>query len=80
MRQWNAPTCLLDRPAVSSPLTVSALIDHRSSLVLIDEELVAQLRLHHRELPKPLPISLAVSKDKEPLLLSHYVKLACNFS
>ncbi|KAG1804740.1 uncharacterized protein HD556DRAFT_1226393, partial [Suillus plorans] len=70
-------TCLVDGPAVSSPLSVSALIDHGSSLVLIGEDLVSQLGLRRRKLGKPISISLAVTKNKECLLLSHYVKLAC---
>ncbi|KAG2071223.1 hypothetical protein BDR04DRAFT_1117831 [Suillus decipiens] len=37
--------CLLDGPAVTSPIIVSALIDHGSSLVLIGESLVKQLGL-----------------------------------
>ncbi|KAG1855249.1 hypothetical protein F4604DRAFT_1932309 [Suillus subluteus] len=71
--RWN---CLVDGPAVPSPVPVSALIDHGSSLVLISEDLVSKLGLHRRKLSKPLPISLALSQDK-PFLLSHYVKLSC---
>jgi hypothetical protein len=72
--RWN---CLLDGPAVTSPIPVSALIDHGSSLVLIGEELVSKLRLRRRKLTKPLPITLAMSQDKDSVVLSHYVKLAC---
>ncbi|KAG2052512.1 hypothetical protein BDR06DRAFT_1009375 [Suillus hirtellus] len=71
--RWS---CLLDRPAVSSPITISALIDHGSSLVLIGENLVKTLGLRCQTLQKPLPISLAVSQSK-PVLLSHYIKLSC---
>ncbi|KAG1813638.1 uncharacterized protein BJ212DRAFT_1301018 [Suillus subaureus] len=39
---WN---CLLDRPAVTSPVSVHALIDHGSSLVLIGEDLINKLGL-----------------------------------
>jgi predicted aspartyl protease len=69
--------CLIDGPAISSPLTVSALIDHGSSLVLIGEELVTQLGLCHQQLTKPIPISLALSQDKDSFLLLQYVKLSC---
>ncbi|KAG2346923.1 hypothetical protein BDR05DRAFT_1046205 [Suillus weaverae] len=74
--RWD---CLVDRPAVSSPLTISALIDHGSSLVLIGKDLVNKLRLRccRRLLRKPVPVSLALSKDKESFLLSQYVKLSC---
>ncbi|KAG1810476.1 uncharacterized protein HD556DRAFT_1223852, partial [Suillus plorans] len=71
--RWN---CLVDGPSVTSPVTVSALIDHGSALVLIGEELVAKLGLRRRKLHKPLPVSLAMSQNKT-FLLSHYVKLAC---
>ncbi|KAG2340780.1 hypothetical protein BDR05DRAFT_1002179 [Suillus weaverae] len=69
--------CLVDGPAVSSPLTLSALIDHGSSLVLIGEDLVNKLGLRRHQLRKPVPVSLALSKDKESFLLSQYVKLSC---
>jgi hypothetical protein len=69
--------CLVNRLAVSSPLTVSALIDHGSSLVLIGEDLVKQLGLHHRKLAKSIPISLALSQDKDSFLFMHYIKLSC---
>ncbi|KAG2335659.1 hypothetical protein BDR05DRAFT_1024893 [Suillus weaverae] len=72
--RWD---CLVDGPAVSSPLKVSALIDHGSSLVLIGEELVAKLGLRRRQLAKPFPVSPALSKNKDSFLLSHYVKLSC---
>ncbi|KAG2072461.1 hypothetical protein BDR04DRAFT_1117040 [Suillus decipiens] len=68
--------CLLDRPAVTSPVSVSALIDHGSSLVLIGEDLVIQLSLCQRKLSKLLPITLAMSQNIEPVSLSHYVKLS----
>jgi len=70
--RWD---CLVDGPGVSSPLKVSALIDHGSSLVLIGEELADKLGLRRCQLAKPLPLSLALSKDN--FLLSHYVKLSC---
>ncbi|KAG2073366.1 hypothetical protein BDR04DRAFT_1116284 [Suillus decipiens] len=38
-------TCLLNRPAVTSPISVSTLIDYGLSLVLIGEELVKRLSL-----------------------------------
>jgi predicted aspartyl protease len=69
--------CLVDGPAVSSPITVSTLIDHGSSLVLIGEELADKLGLRCCQLAKPLPISLALSKDKNAFLLLQYVKFAC---
>ncbi|KIK36858.1 hypothetical protein CY34DRAFT_93677, partial [Suillus luteus UH-Slu-Lm8-n1] len=72
--RWD---CLVDGPAVSSPLNVSALIDHGSSLVLIGEELVKKLGLRRRQLAKPFPVSPALSKNKDSFLLSHYVKLSC---
>lgn len=40
--------CLVDGPVVSSPISVSALIDHGSPLVLIGEELVNKLGLRRR--------------------------------
>lgn len=43
--RWN---CLIDGPVVSSPITVNALIDHGSSLVLIGEDLITQLGLCRR--------------------------------
>jgi hypothetical protein len=58
--RWD---CLVDGPGVSSPLKVSALIDHGSSLVLIGEELADKLGLRRCQLAKPLPLSLALSKD-----------------
>jgi predicted aspartyl protease len=69
--------CLVNGPAVSSPLTVSALIDHGSSLVLIGEELVKRLGLRRRKLAKSIPVSLALSQDKDSFLFTHYVKLSC---
>ncbi|KAG1785106.1 uncharacterized protein HD556DRAFT_1451069 [Suillus plorans] len=69
--------CFVDRPAVFSPLNVSALIDHGSSLVLIGEGLVNKLGLHCRKLPKPILVSLALSQDKSCILL-HFVKLSCS--
>ncbi|KAG1839529.1 hypothetical protein F4604DRAFT_1599551, partial [Suillus subluteus] len=72
--RWD---CLVDGPGVSSPINVSALIDHGSSLVLIGEELVNKLGLRRRQLARPLPISLALSKNKRSFLLSQYVKLTC---
>ncbi|KAG2364666.1 hypothetical protein BDR07DRAFT_1482290 [Suillus spraguei] len=58
--RWD---CLIDSPAVSSPICVSALIDHGSSLVLIDELLSKQLGLKFHELPKPISITLALSQE-----------------
>ncbi|KAG2737970.1 hypothetical protein P692DRAFT_20760211, partial [Suillus brevipes Sb2] len=72
--RWD---CQVDGPAVSSPLNVSALIDHGSSLVLIDEALVSKLGLRRRLLPKPVPVTLALSQDEQSFLLSHFVKLSC---
>lgn len=43
--------CLLDGPASFSSLSVDALIDNGSSLVLIDERTVAELGLRRRPLP-----------------------------
>jgi hypothetical protein len=73
--RWD---CLVDGPAVSSSVTVSALIDHGSSLVLIDDTLVVQLGLCHCELTKALPVSLALSPDSQSIVLSQYVKLTCS--
>jgi hypothetical protein len=74
--RWD---CLLDGPAIPSPISVSALIDHGSSLVLIDESLADKLGLRRRRLQKPLPVTVALSGDrKQSFLLSHYVKLSCS--
>ncbi|KIK43352.1 hypothetical protein CY34DRAFT_40541, partial [Suillus luteus UH-Slu-Lm8-n1] len=73
--RWD---CRIDGPAVSSSIVVSALIDHGSSLVLIDEDLVLKLGLRRHQLSKPVPITLALSQDKEAFFLSHYVKLSCS--
>jgi hypothetical protein len=74
--RWD---CLVDGPAVPSPVPVSALIDHGSSLVLIDESLVNTLGLRRRKLQKPLSIAVALSQNhKQPFVLSHYVKLSCS--
>lgn len=71
--------CLVDGPAASSSVVVSALIDHGSPAVLIDEALAIKLGLRRRALPKPFPVSVALSgKEKQSFLLSHYVKLACS--
>ncbi|KAG2144235.1 hypothetical protein DEU56DRAFT_910589 [Suillus clintonianus] len=71
--------CLVDGPAVSSSVTVSALIDHGSPAVLINETLAIKLGLRHRTLPKPLPVSVALSgQQKQSFVLSHYVKLTCS--
>ncbi|KIK36119.1 hypothetical protein CY34DRAFT_95004, partial [Suillus luteus UH-Slu-Lm8-n1] len=70
--------CCVDGPAVSSPVVVSALIDHGSSLVLIDETLVNTLGLRRRQLQKPVPVTVALSEAKQSFLLSHYVKLSCS--
>lgn len=72
--RWD---CLVDGPNVSSPVKVSALIDHGSSLVLIGEDLAKNLGLCCHQLTKPLPVSLAFAKDKKQFLLSEYVKLSC---
>ncbi|KAG1786930.1 uncharacterized protein HD556DRAFT_1247607, partial [Suillus plorans] len=74
--RWD---CLVTGPAVSSSVRVSALIDHGSSLVLVDEALSHKLGLRLRKLPKQLSISLALSKtQKQSFILSHFVKISCS--
>ncbi|KAG2097024.1 uncharacterized protein F5147DRAFT_656473 [Suillus discolor] len=65
--------CLVTGPAVSSPVQISTLIDHGSSLVLIDEDFTWKLSLWLRTLSTPLPVTLALSpKQKQSFRLSHY--------
>ncbi|KIK91635.1 hypothetical protein PAXRUDRAFT_13682 [Paxillus rubicundulus Ve08.2h10] len=73
--KWS---CLLDGPSLTTPLTIDALIDHGSPVVLIDQQLVNKLGLCIRNLKKPLPVSVAMSgKRKQEFSLSQYVKLSC---
>ncbi|KIJ05142.1 hypothetical protein PAXINDRAFT_53754, partial [Paxillus involutus ATCC 200175] len=73
--KWS---CLLDGPSLTTPLTIDALIDHGSPVVLIDQQLVNRLGLRIRDLKKPLPVSVAMSgKKKQEFSLSQYVKLSC---
>ncbi|KIK33691.1 hypothetical protein CY34DRAFT_18213 [Suillus luteus UH-Slu-Lm8-n1] len=53
--------CLVDSPAVSSSVVISALIDHGSPAVLIDNTLANRLGLCYFVLSKPFPISVALS-------------------
>ena len=45
--------CQIDRPSTSKPLVITTLIDNGSHSVLIDERLVARLKLRRRQLPSP---------------------------
>ncbi|EIW74681.1 hypothetical protein CONPUDRAFT_77953 [Coniophora puteana RWD-64-598 SS2] len=66
--------CYLDGPLVPSHLRVDALIDHGSHLVLIKSDLVSQLGLRLRRLPKPIDASNVLSGSLSSL--SHYVFLS----
>jgi hypothetical protein len=73
--KWS---CLLDGPSLTTPLTVDALIDHGSPIVLIDQQLVNKLGLCVHNLEKLLPVSVAMSgKKKQEFSLSQFVKLSC---
>ncbi|KAG1880280.1 hypothetical protein C8R48DRAFT_587911, partial [Suillus tomentosus] len=69
--------CLLDGPLSPSSVSVSALIDDGSSLVLIDEALVTKLGLRRRKLHKPISTTVAMNTDSNapPFFLHHYVKI-----
>ncbi|KAG6331633.1 hypothetical protein ID866_7458 [Astraeus odoratus] len=75
-------TCLLDGPNLKTSLSIEALIDHGSHLVLIDDALVKTLGLKRHQLPKPLEVSVAHSLNQtasccETMPLSEYVELSC---
>jgi hypothetical protein len=74
--QWS---CVIDRPLVSSPILVKALIDHGSTIVLIDQMLVTQLGLHRHRLEKPKAVRMAMSGrgEQQNFSLTEYVKLSC---
>ncbi|KIO00253.1 hypothetical protein M404DRAFT_153059, partial [Pisolithus tinctorius Marx 270] len=73
--QWS---CLLEGPNLTFPLSVKALIDSGSHLVLIDKSLIVKLGLQHRQLHKSLNVSVALSSgDREVMLLGNYVTLSC---
>ncbi|KAI6095623.1 hypothetical protein F5141DRAFT_988573, partial [Pisolithus sp. B1] len=71
-------SCLVNGPNVPSAISMKALIDNGSHLVLIDAALVKQLGLHHHSLPKPYTVSVALSLgDHKCLSLQQYVVLSC---
>jgi hypothetical protein len=69
--------CSVSGPSGSLPLTFDALIDHSSHTVLICEELINTLSLHHQLLPVPEDVELAMQTGKEKVMikLTEYVKL-----
>ena len=68
--EWQ---CRVNRPSVSEPVVVTALIDNGSHSVLIDEGLVAKLGLRRRRLPSPQRVHLAMGEAE--VIFSEWVKL-----
>ena len=68
--EWR---CQIDGPSMSKPLVITTLIDNSSHSVLIDETLVARLRLRRRRLPSPQRVRLAMGE--EVVEFSEWVKL-----
>lgn len=62
--RWN---CKLLGPHSKHPMPVNALIDHGSSMVMIDQCLADELRLQRQRLPKPVHIRMAVGEDNRSL-------------
>ena len=69
--------CLTSGKPGEFPMTLDVLIDHGSSAVLISEEYVSLLGLHHKRLHKPYSAELAMEKNgaKIQVQFSEYVKL-----
>jgi len=69
--------CLAYNAPNRFPLTFDAFIDHGSSTVLISEEYVAKLSLHHKRLLEPYSVELAMEKNgqKVNIKFSEYVKV-----
>ena len=69
--------CTVGGAKNSFPITISALLDHGSHIVLISSDLDDELGLKRRTLPEPMPVELAVpdKKSKRTIELSEYVKL-----
>jgi hypothetical protein len=68
--QWD---CLLDSPNSPAPTRITALIDHGSHAVLIDEALVDCLGLRRRPLPRVEVNKLAMGQAE--VVFSEWVKL-----
>ena len=56
--------CAVDGPSTSQPVTIDALIDDGSSLVLIEESLVVKLGLRRHSLPRPLSVGMALPSSR----------------
>jgi hypothetical protein len=70
---WN---CSISGKKNNFPLTVQALIDHGSHLVLISDKLAAKLNLKRRVLKVPIEVEMAMpSKKKQLVQLNEWVKL-----
>jgi hypothetical protein len=69
--------CTVSGALGSFPITLNALIDHGSHIVLISNDLIIELSLKRRKLVKPMPVELAMpdQNSKHTLELSEYVKL-----
>ena len=69
--------CTVSSAKNSFPITMNALLDHGSHIVLISSDLIDELALKHHTLLEPMPVELAMpdKKSKCTLELSEYVKL-----
>lgn len=69
--------CSLISSVSPFPVSVSALIDDGSSLVLIDDALIMKLGLRRRKLHKPIPATVAMQSDTNspPFSLHEYVRI-----
>ena len=56
--------CAVDGPSTSQPVTIDALIDDGSSLVLIEESLIVKLGLRRHSLPRPLSVGTALPSSR----------------
>ncbi|GBE82211.1 hypothetical protein SCP_0405940 [Sparassis crispa] len=70
--------CAASGPAHSLPVTYNALIDDGSHTVLIRDDYVDHLQLHHRRLPIPEHIELAMEGNGQKIIikLSEWVHLS----
>ncbi|KAJ7050610.1 hypothetical protein C8F01DRAFT_1000445, partial [Mycena amicta] len=68
--------CLIEGPLTNLPLSIRALIDNGSDLVLIHEDLVDKIGLRRRRLHKPVTFDVAVSSPSPSSnIITEYVKL-----
>jgi hypothetical protein len=69
--------CMATGPSTEFPVVLKALFDHGSHAVLISETFAMQLGLHHRRLPTPATIELAMQSDnkKVEVQLNEWVKI-----